>query len=148
MRVSIGTTKGMVTEGGAAHVVSGGIDLQNGYTSTVTALAASHITGSRPGMYTLSGSGAQAILTYHLPDPSTVTGGVFGFRTTSADAHILSSSQVTHASISAASGALGNIGAANGVRLSFPAVLHSAVQLWSDGRTYNVVTVTGSFTLA
>lgn len=108
--------------------------------TTVSAKTAS-ATLTAPGVFTLSGSGAA--LTMVLPLASAVPGGLFVFRTLSAHAHVLTSSQETGGSTVFA-GLPGATPANNGAACTLPAVVGSSVALISDGRNFLVTAASGS----
>ena len=140
MKVTISSTKGVVTD----NAGTAPLDMQTGMKSTSQLVTTNHVTGTLPGMYVLSGS--TGALGYHLPDPANFPMSEWGFRITSADAHILSSSQVSYKAMYANSGSLTGIGAQNGSKITFPAVAQSSIVLKSDGYNYLVMASSGSFT--
>lgn len=129
---------------GDGFEIAGAVTTTQLPTTTVSAKTASE-TLTTPGVFTLSGSGAA--LTMVLPLASAVPGGLFVFRTLSAHAHVLTSSQEAGGSTVFAGipgGTPNNCGAA----CTLPAVVGSSVALICDGLNFLVTAASGSCTLS
>ena len=104
-------------------------------TTTVQALAAS-ASITNPGVYTLGNATPSG---YTMPAPSSVPGGVFSFRITTAQAHFLTG---------AAADTLGKFmtdGTGNGSKLTFASpVIGNSLTLVSDGNSFCVMARSGS----
>jgi hypothetical protein len=116
-----------------------GVVLQN--TPTVSA-AAGLVTGdaaSLPGVYTIAGGGAASIA---MPTASESIGGVFVFRSTSAQAHFLTGSS------EAAGTTVFTNGVTKGSKLALAAAVGNSVTLVSDGVNFCVLGNSGSLALS
>lgn len=139
-------SKGVVTTPGSgltvqgAATITGAVTLSGSMQSSVTAIT-SHTTSSVGGVYTISSSTA-ATVAVTLPDPSTVPGSMFIYRNLSADAHTLSSSQVTADTFTICSSA------SNGSRVALTAGIGCSVSMVSDGANYIVIGQSGSLTIS
>lgn len=91
-----------------------------------------------PGVYT---AGHTAPSGYYLPAPSTVPGGVFTFRSTTAFAHWLTSSVDSF-------GKFMTDGTGAGSQLTIANTIGSSVTLISDGNKFCVMARSGSITFA
>lgn len=131
-------SRGVVTTKGSGITFSSPVTVSGGTQRAVDALtSASTIT--KDGVFTVSGSAA---VTTTLPDPSDVPGGQFIFRSLSAHAHLLSSSQVTQDTLTITDGT------DHGTRIALPNVVGSSVVFVSDGLNYLITSNSGSYTIA
>ena len=125
---------------GDGFEIAGAVTTSQLPTTTVSAKTTS-ATLTSPGVYTLSGS--SAALTMVLPLAADVAGGLFVFRSLSAHAHVLTSSQETGGS-SVFAGMPGATPANRGAAVTLPSVVGSSVALISDGLNFLVTATSGS----
>lgn len=116
-----------------ATVFSSSISAVNLPTSPVQALIASASVSS-PGIYTLNNATPAG---YLLPNPASVPGGVYVFRSLSSQAHFLTAS-------SADRGKFITNGTANGSKVTIDAVVGSSISLISDGLSFCTIANSGS----
>ena len=116
-----------------ATVFSSSISAVNLPTSPVQALIASASVSS-PGIYTLNNATPAG---YLLPNPASVPGGVYVFRSLSSQAHFLTAS-------SANRGKFITNGTANGSKVTIGAVVGSSISLISDGLSFCTIANSGS----
>lgn len=135
-------SKGVVTskDGSGIEVLSVAT-FTGGTQRSVTAIT-SATTLTKDGVYTISGSTGSGVITVTLPDPATVIGGHFILRSLSADAHLLSSSQVTQDTLTITDGTN------HGARLALPAVIGSSAMLVSDGVNFLVPVSSGTYIIS
>lgn len=148
-KVVINDSEGLVQKTGSGVEINSSISMNAGVsmsalpTSAVSAQTAS-ATLSSPGVYTLSGSVAT---TWVMPLASSVPGGTFVFRSTSAHAHALTGSQEAQGTLVFA-GMPGAIPDAQGSKLALAAVQGSSVALISNGLSFLVMAASGSCTIS
>lgn len=149
-KISYDSARGLVQEtGSGVSFNSDSINFSSLPTSTVQAVTTSAAVTSA-GVYTVSGSTGSGVLTVVMPLASAVPGGTFVFRTTSADAHILTGSaesQGTRVFAGIPGSSIAGV-AAQGSRLTLPNILGSSVSLVSDGKSFLVTGLSGSCTIA
>jgi len=93
----------------------------------------------RGGVYTLSGDSE---ITASLPTPADVPGAMFIFRSISAHAHMITSSNVTQDLETITDGS------SEGARIALDSVIGSSAALVCDGRSYLVLASSGTVTYA
>jgi hypothetical protein len=138
-KVVISDSQGLVQSAGTGVQIESSLRFSQLPTATVSAQTAA-ATLTAPGVYTLSGSTA---LTWVLPLAANVPGGVFVFRSASAQAHALTGSQETNGT-KVFAGMAGATPANQGSKLALEAVQGSSVTLVSDGLSFLVMAASGS----
>ena len=149
-KISYDSARGLVQEtGSGVSFNSDSISFSTLPTSAVQAVT-TNATVSSAGVYTISGSTAGGVLTVILPAASTVPGGTFVFRSTSADAHILTGSAESNGTKVFAGIPGSSVAgvAAQGSRLTLANILGSSVSLVCDGKSFLVTGLSGSCTIA
>ncbi len=134
-KVTYTSSKGLIQEAGS------GITFDNSpvLASPTVFTAAANNTGSLPGLYTISSTGAATV---KMPLASAVPGGMFVFRSTTAQAHILTGSGETGGTKVFSSATT------NGSSLALNNVVGSSVVLVSDGRSFLVSAISGTITIS
>ena len=116
-----------------------GVVLQNTPTVSAEVGLVAQSTASLPGVYTIAGAGASDVL---MPLAADSLGGVFVFRSTSAQAHFLTGSS------EAAGTAVFTNGTSKGSKLALAAAVGNSVTLMSDGKNFCVLGNSGSLALS
>ena len=142
--VTINDTQGLLIKAGSGFSTAGSVTTLGTVshahlpTSPVQAITATSAI-VYPGVYTVSSSAA-GVLTVTLPLASTVPGGTFIFRNTSAHAHIVTSSAETVGSnVFAAPG-----GGTPGAKITNSAAIGDSIYLLCDGKSFMVLPVSGT----
>lgn len=144
-KLTYDSARGLIQETGSGVTFnSDSITFSSMPVSSVQAVTTS-ATVTSPGVFTVSGSAG--VLTVVMPLASAVPGAQFVFRSTSADAHILTGSQESQGT-KVFAGIPGSAVATQGSRLTLPAVLGSSVTFVSDGRSFLLTGLSGSCTIA
>jgi len=125
---------------GLNQIKSGnGVVLQHTPTVASALSLTAQSTASLPGVYTISGSSAADV---KMPTASESIGGVFVFRSTSADAHFLTGSAESSGTT------VFTNGVTKGSKLALAAAVGNSVTLVSDGVNFCVLGNSGSLTLS
>jgi len=137
-------TQGLVQQSGT------GVQFESMPVSPIQSKTAVSGSVSSPGSYTLSGTLANQVV---MPLASAVPGGVFVFRSTSADAHYLTGTLEANGTLVFAGVATGGASPSptfngHGSKLALPAVLGSSVSLISDGKSFCVMASSGSYQIS
>lgn len=141
-KVTINDSQGLVQTSGSGLEINTSVAFTTAPTVAVNSQTAAG-TLTSPGVYTLSGSTA---LTWVMPLASSVPGGTFVFRSTSAHAHILTGSQeVVGTKVFA--GQAGATPDTQGSRLTLASTQGSSVALISDGASFLLMAASGSCTI-
>ena len=140
-------SRGVVTTPGTGTTIAGIVTLNSGIKSTPKAKLLD-FTVSTGGVYTIDGDGNGA-LTAILPLAASVPGSMLTFRCASADAHIITASNVvtqddTIICTTFVSGAHGAVSGLAGSQIALPAVIGSSVTFFSDGFNFCVVAAKGT----
>lgn len=135
-KITVDSRGVVVTRGGSGLVINSEATFNRGLKKGVFDVTEDDAL-ERAGVYRVSGSAA---VTLSLPDPSSVPGADFIIRTLSADAHVLTCSEVTYKSITD--------GTNVGTKVTFPTVKESSVYLISDGYNYLIQVGSGSITIS
>lgn len=136
-----------VTDSKGLNQIKSGNGIVVDHTPTVasaTALVTTN-TASLPGVYTISGAGAAEI---KMPTAADSIGGVFVFRSTSAQSHYLTGSGETEGTKVFVQGNVTAGSAQNGSKLTLQNKVGASVALISDGVNFIVMPGSGSIAFA
>jgi len=137
-KITYNASQGLVQEAGS------GIVFETLPTVTVSAKTAA-ATIATPGVYTITAGGAVAMT---MPLASSVPGGIFVFRNGDAYANFLTGSAETAGTKVFAGQPGTGTQAAQGSKLTLPAVAGSSVSVLSDGTNFMVLGASGSYTIS
>ena len=148
MAKTIIDSRGVVTSPGSGTTIAGIATLNSGIRS-FPKVQLLNFTASTGGVYTMSGSTGTGVLTGTLPLAASVPGSMFVFRCTSADAHVISASNVVTADDQLICGVTASHGGVLvGSELKLPATIGASVSFVSDGFNFCVIGGSGISTIS